>query len=194
MRKRFVIRVAGACIATSVLAFGAAAATQPAATENHKGRLDGVTLFRGLFLGSGPVAGVIPNAAGVPGNMDPLLAELETPVLDRVQDAAPDFMDRFGIAIQSGNPVLVGKAVREGSSLFREALVDELQVRDPDLAATLLNELAPRGEDVGAVAAVGVAVVIVVVFWFWFMDSKAPAGELSWEVLVRDITTEFATS
>lgn len=192
MRKAFALRLVGACVATSVLAFGTAGASQPTLRQADSS-LSGVTLFRGIFLGTGPVADVVPSIAGVPGNFEPMIIELEPAVIAHVRNAAPSFFPRFGSALQSGDPTQVGRALERGTVLFRSALADELQLRDPDMAK-VLRRLPSDRYRVGAIFG-AVVIAVAAWLWVWFWTSNVPMpGDLTWEMLVRDITTEFATS
>jgi SdpC family antimicrobial peptide len=189
MHRRSGAKIVAAIVALSVAAMGGAIGSQPDRDVSAIARQDGETAFRGIFIGTGPAAGIVPNAAGIPGHVAPAIAEVEAEILDHIRTSAPRFMGWFGNAVRSGDPAIVARAVERGATLFRLAVADELGLREPGVAEAIRNLPSDRYR-VGAVA---VAIVVALWLWIWAWTADVPKpGDLTWEMLIRDITVEFA--
>ena len=90
---------------------------------------DGVTVFRGIYFGNGPVARLLPeiwDAPSVrhirPALTSPKTLAVEAQLIHRLQQRDPRFFDRFASQLQSGNPVMVSAGLHEANSTLRDVL------------------------------------------------------------------------
>jgi hypothetical protein len=87
------------------------AAVRPA-TDGY----DGVTLYRGLAFGQGPVGALFPELEG----LRQLTAKSDdriSAMVDQIAMADPTFFDRFAADIQSGDRVRIRAALQEADSI-----------------------------------------------------------------------------
>src|SRR3954466_7703980 len=60
-----------------------------------RNQYDGVTLFRGLFFGSGPIVSRVPTLGRVAAYFPAEYKNLESQVIKSIQSQDPGFFDRF---------------------------------------------------------------------------------------------------
>jgi cannibalism toxin, SdpC family len=110
----------------------------------------GETVFRGLFFGTGPIAKKFPEIWEDPmllhynealNNKPELvrkLNELRNKLVKRIAKKDPDFFQRFGEDIQSGDHLIVQAAVEDASTRLVEAMSAELgfDVTNPEAIPT----------------------------------------------------------
>ncbi len=140
---------------------------------------DGVTLYRGLFFASGPVAGKISTLGKVSRYFPPEYKSLENPIIKYIQEKDPKFFDRFAQEIQSGDRVRVAAEIRSTNKLQREALLAVTKNSTTPFALKarrLVNptEKEPEAENDANVAIEVLVFVLVFVVAFW----AAPPDEL----------------
>src|SRR5438874_2004172 len=86
--------------------------------------LDGVTLYRALFFGSGPLADKIPTVAKVRPFLPPDYVSLQDPMIDKIQAKDPNFFKTFATEIQSGDHLRVAAAILNANKIQRDALIE----------------------------------------------------------------------
>ena len=85
---------------------------------------DGVTLYRGLFFASGPVASKIPTIRKVAPYLPADYKNLESQIIKYIQAKDPSYFDRFANEIQSGDRVKVANAIVRTNKLQKEAVLE----------------------------------------------------------------------
>lgn len=86
-------------------------------------RYDGITLYRGLFFGSGPVASKIPSIGKVAPYFPAEYKNLEGQITRYIQAKDPNYFNRFAVEIQSGDRLRVAEAIRNTNKLQKEAMI-----------------------------------------------------------------------
>ncbi|MEP6993995.1 MAG: hypothetical protein ABI968_05685 [Acidobacteriota bacterium] len=88
--------------------------------------LEGETIFRGLFFGSGPVARMLPEIWSLTGlphpDPDAPLTGDQTALLGRLAADDPSFFDRFGRAMSSGDRLLIQGILAESAGRIDSVL------------------------------------------------------------------------
>jgi hypothetical protein len=108
---------------------------------------DGVTLYRGLFFGSGPVAGKIPTIRKAGPYFPAEYKRLEGEIIKYLQAKDPQYFERFAQDIQSGDRVRVAAAIRSTNKLQKEALLEVTKTSRTQFASQvqrLRNEPEPE--------------------------------------------------
>ena len=85
---------------------------------------DGVTLYRGLFFASGPVATKIPTLRKAAPYFPAAYKSLEGQMINYMRQKDPTFFDRFAREIQSGDRVRVAEALRSTNKLQKQAVLE----------------------------------------------------------------------
>lgn len=218
-RRGLIRRLAVSVLLSMVVVLAAGQDTYASATnlavEDRVAGLDGETIFRGIFFGKEPVAGLFPELWRKLPNVEPgeaaRLAELENQIIERMKSLDPSFFDRFREDMTSGNHLRIDEGLKEAASLFVEALDRErIQIILPNdsvrancsVAVWPLYAAAVGVQTVGVVQAyVGAwaialykVVAVYDVSWKWktYGDGES-ASRLQAEMLVDAIATRLAT-
>jgi SdpC family antimicrobial peptide len=140
---------------------------------------DGETLFRGVILGQGEVAELIPEIRDHYGleqrvsSKEDRQANIETfdDIVAQVGATHPGYFDRFGAAMQSGDHVQIRRTLVEAAAITLDA-VDQLGI------SVEIPELVDRNKC--AAAAVVLVVAVAVALWLWVYAENqafAPTSE-----------------
>jgi SdpC family antimicrobial peptide len=140
---------------------------------------DGVTLYRGLFFASGPVAGKIPSIGKVASYLPAEYKNLEGQIIKYIQGKDPNYFVGFAKEIQSGDRVRVAAAIKKTNKLHREALIETTKNSNTQFASQvrrLKDQPEPEPETAKDVATIVCLYVPIVVGSA--VATKAPPNEL----------------
>ena len=85
---------------------------------------DGVTIYRGIFFASGPVASRIPTIRTASRYFPAEYKNLESQMIRYIQTKDPNFFNRLAKELQSGDRNRVAAAIRNANAVHKEALLD----------------------------------------------------------------------
>src|SRR5262249_12647774 len=158
---------------------------------------DGITIYRGLFFGSGPVVNKIPSLRKVAGYYPPEYKALEGPITNYIKKKDPNYFVTFAADIQSGDRARVAAAIRRTNQLQREALLEVTKNQQTPLAqqARRLREnpatpKEPEPENDANVAVevvVWVALFVAIVIWLVAQPRPTDLKGLRFEQYVDEI-------
>ena len=149
--------------ATSGVSLGETAAALP---------YSGQTVFRGVFLGDGPVAKLFPEiweSTGIAAYMQraaqekspEAIAAGKQQIIDILQKQDPTFFARFGAEMQSGDRIRIQQALAEAGTRLKQELKNQVgaapAVRPPENIVVVYLYIA-----VAVVAAVALAIAEVI--------------------------------
>ncbi len=156
---------------------------------------DGVTLYRGLFFASGPVASKIPTIQKAAPYLPADYKKLEPQIIRYIEKKDPAYFDNFAKDIQSGDRVRVAEAIKRTTKVQREALLEVTKNSQVGFAAQVRRlkvqqEPEPEAENDANVA---IEVLVFVVFFvtvFWESPRSRPTAlkGLSFERYVDEVT------
>jgi len=187
--------------------YGPASQTALAATAVTGNQFDGVTVFRGVLLGSGPVADLLPEIwDGELGqyrkflsNPDETTAALQERIISEIGNRDSTFFERFGNEIQSGDHLRIQRALNEGGSRILEVVT----TIDPESGSLGSRD----GTDCHgcrcwdcyvdiSVLAYAIAVAVAFVVWIAFAvftpGTKDPSSQLQREMWIDLVATRLA--
>ena len=160
---------------------------------------DGVTIYRGLFFGNGPVVSKLPTLRKVAGFYPPEYKALETPVINYIKSKDPTYFDKFAADMQSGDRARVADAIKRTNQLQKEALLAVTKNQRSTLAQQVQRlkvNPAPASEpepenDANVAVEVVVWVALFVAIVIWLVAPQARPTELKglrFEAYVDEIT------
>src|SRR5882724_12117061 len=160
---------------------------------------DGLTLYRGLFFASGPVARKVPTIQKAAPYLPAEYKKLEGQITKYILSKDPKYFDNFANDIQSGDRVRVGEAIRRTSKLQREAMLAITQKSRTNFATNvgrLREERPPEAENDGNIAVEVVVFVLLFVTIFWNSPKSRPneLKGLSFDRYVNEIVTAVPKS
>lgn len=197
-----------ASILLVTLLFGTSVVSNPNVLSKEK--YDGETLFKGIFLGQGPVAEMFPELWTKEMRKvtnDEEAVKVADHLIKTMEEASPGYFAEFEDAIYSGNHLQVQEVFEKGG-----LLIDEILRTNGIEAASLEG----TGEGLCAVkiayalAAIGAAVVyshagavtgatvitlyaaVVAETALWGPDSSSVDGEFTQEKVIDDVVTAFS--
>lgn len=131
---------------TSLAALSVALYPNLAIAQTVPARYSGADLFRGLYLGQGPVAELFPEIwsdveqgrlQAVPpeklAEVEHAISDYADAIVERIAEADPDFLDDFEADVQSGNHLLVEEAVLDGAYKLIDIIAADLGVTPEEL-------------------------------------------------------------
>jgi SdpC family antimicrobial peptide len=134
---------------------------------------DGITLYRGLFFASGPVASKIPTLSKTGSYFPAEYKSLEDQIIRYIQAKDPKFFESFAREIQSGDRVRVGQAIRSTNKLQKEALFEITKNSKTQFASQLRQSNAEPSPDAGK----DLCTLLIAIVHFVF-QVKPPIQEL----------------
>lgn len=163
---------------------------------------DGVTLYRGLFFGTGPVVSKLPTLSKVAPYFPAEYKNLEGPITNYIKKKDPAYFDKFADDIQSGDRVRVAAAIKRTNQIQKEALIEVTKNSRTPIASQvrrIATTRVPAGEpepenDANVAVEVVVWVALFVAIVVWLVAEKTPPTELKglrFEQYVNEITTSL---
>lgn len=147
-------------------------ATANASPQEAASRYDGETVFRGVLLNDGPVAKLFPEfwesaqlatyrklAAERGSEQQAALARQK--VIDMLRAQDPTFFNRFGIEMQSGDPLRIQEAITEAGSRLQKEVSSKLLTASAGPDAPIDLDVATKIEYYYYVAAAAVVVIVI---------------------------------
>jgi SdpC family antimicrobial peptide len=141
---------------------------------------DGLTIYRGLFFASGPVASKVPTVTKSAKYLPAEYKAMESQIITYIRTKDPAYFERFGQEMQSGDRVRVADAIKKTNLLQKEALLSltknsrtsfatQVQrLKDPE-AVRRSSKAEPdepeNDANVAVEAVVWVALFVVVFIW-----------------------------
>jgi len=163
--------------------------------EQARAAYDGVTLYRGLFFASGPVASKIPTIQKAAPYLPADYKKLEPQIIRYIQKKDPAYFDNFAKDIQSGDRVRVAEAIKRTSKLQREALLEVTKNSQVGFGAQVRRlrvqqQPEPEAENDANVAVEILVFVVLFVTVFWESPKSRPTElkGLSFERYVDEVT------
>jgi len=167
-------------------------------------RYDGETIFRGVLLDDGPVAKLFPEfwekasiaryqkLAAERGSQEQA-AIAKQKIIDFLRAQDPTFFSRFGIEMQSGDPIRIQQAITEAASRLQK------QIRSQFASPSATSDVRPIDVDIDTVyyyyyyyyaAAAAVVVITIAAAVVAVLDAEDPnssASSLQKDVYVGQI-------
>lgn len=169
-----------------------ATAQSETATEQT---FDGQTVFRGLFLGEGPVATAHPELQRVPMVSSTEGSEAwKDDLINDISQADPAFFERFGEAIQSGSRPAIQEASTEASAATVEAL--ETRYGQPATQGDMGADCFFGPVAVAVAVVVTAAVLLNVAYGYNYVEAAARSADqekgLAQERWIDDVAQAFS--
>ncbi|HUQ34667.1 MAG TPA: hypothetical protein VM095_21290 [Pyrinomonadaceae bacterium] len=158
---------------------------------------DGVTLYRGLFFASGPVALKIPTLRKTAKYFPADYKNMEPRLIKYIQDKDPNFFNNFAKEIQSGDRMRVARAIIATNKLQRQAVMDltrdsksKFALQTRQMASRSADPEPDQDHDIAVAVLTAVAVfVLILVALVLVAEPTAELKGLKFEQYVNEIVS-----
>lgn len=189
MQNRTLIRVVSpVLLGAMALVTGCTADTRsPTAAVAPHAALSGQEMFRGVFFGQGPAAGLLPELwkgrsiedRAETAERAAQVRALQEEVISSIAEKDPTFFGQFATTVRSGSHVAVERALQQAATMLRDELLSS-----PIYGSIRTSEAI--ADPVVDIEIAIYAVLIVIVFWIDFNVADADYAAMNVEGLQRD--------